>query len=329
MEKSRCIPSVVTFNREIVKEDQRFKNIFQIEHTTLYYILSKTVVPTITDNGTYQNDDNDSKLEMCANPSKGDELHVYTRKRYLQDKEGLSLKQNQESNSREKLNLNQVILIASVDDIILTGDDIDEMDRLKKCLASQLEIRVLGSLRYFLKMEVPQTKRGIMAFQRKYVLDLPEETSVSGCRPVETLIDPTQNLGDDKKGRNKLSLIQSRILMSNCKGKERRMERALLWEKRARSNPCGQKFEAYGKMYISKIQSTLSRNFVIESQEYLSNYFLKLSTVSSSEYSSITTDNFQYSLHQYDFPDFVGENFEWLNDHFVVLADQIAAVASE
>ncbi|RVW35006.1 Retrovirus-related Pol polyprotein from transposon RE1 [Vitis vinifera] len=92
------------------------------------------------------------------------------------------------------------ILIVYVDDIILTGDHVTEMDRLKKSLALEFEIKDLGSLRYFLGMEVARSKRGIVVSQRKYILDLLKETGMSGCRPADTPIDPNQKLGDTKDG---------------------------------------------------------------------------------------------------------------------------------
>lgn len=49
------------------------------------------------------------------------------------------------------------ILIVCVDDIILTGDDKEEMERLKKILAKEYEIEDLGQLKYFLGMEVART----------------------------------------------------------------------------------------------------------------------------------------------------------------------------
>lgn len=78
------------------------------------------------------------------------------------------------------------ILIVYVDDIILTGDDIVEMDRLKKNLAKEFEIKDLGALKYFLGMEVARSRKGIVVSQRKYILDLLEETGMSGCRPADT-----------------------------------------------------------------------------------------------------------------------------------------------
>ena len=85
-----------------------------------------------------------------------------------------------------------------IDDIILTGDDVLEMNRLKTSLSSTFEIKDLGSLRYFLGMEVARSKKGIVVSQRKYVLDLLKETGMSGCRPADTPIDPNQKLRDDK-----------------------------------------------------------------------------------------------------------------------------------
>ncbi|KAK3017339.1 hypothetical protein RJ639_007520 [Escallonia herrerae] len=77
-------------------------------------------------------------------------------------------------------------------------DDIAEMERLKQCLASKFEIKDLGSLKFFLGMEIARSRKGIAVSQRKYVLDLLKETGISGCRPVETLIDPNQKLGGNK-----------------------------------------------------------------------------------------------------------------------------------
>ena len=49
------------------------------------------------------------------------------------------------------------ILIMYVDDIILIGDDIGEMEKLKRVLVSEFEVKDLGFLRYFLGMDVART----------------------------------------------------------------------------------------------------------------------------------------------------------------------------
>ena len=43
------------------------------------------------------------------------------------------------------------IFLVYVDDIILTGDDENEMNQLKTCLVVEFEIKDLGSLSYFLE----------------------------------------------------------------------------------------------------------------------------------------------------------------------------------
>ena len=87
-----------------------------------------------------------------------------------------------------------VILIAYVDDIILTGNDAGELEVLKKFLARKFEIKDLGALRYFLGMELARSKKGIFVSQRKYVLNLLEETGLLGCKPTETPMEPNLRL---------------------------------------------------------------------------------------------------------------------------------------
>ena len=52
-------------------------------------------------------------------------------------------------------------LIVYVDDIILTGDNLVELERLKNFLAREFEIKDLGTLRHFLGMEVISSKEDI------------------------------------------------------------------------------------------------------------------------------------------------------------------------
>ena len=87
-----------------------------------------------------------------------------------------------------------------VDDIILTGDDFEEMNKLKKNLSTEFEIKDVGSLRYFLGMEIARSKKGIVVSQRKYILDLLEEMGMSGFNPSDTPIEFNSKLGKVKEG---------------------------------------------------------------------------------------------------------------------------------
>jgi hypothetical protein len=51
------------------------------------------------------------------------------------------------------------ILIVYVDDIILTGDDNVELERLKKKLDNDFEINDLGALKYLLECNFPDLRK--------------------------------------------------------------------------------------------------------------------------------------------------------------------------
>ena len=57
------------------------------------------------------------------------------------------------------------ILIVYVDDIVLIGDDNAKLERLKKVLAYDFEIKDFGALKYFLGMELAEPKKGIFVSQ--------------------------------------------------------------------------------------------------------------------------------------------------------------------
>ncbi|KAE8665999.1 CBS domain-containing protein CBSCBSPB3 [Hibiscus syriacus] len=82
------------------------------------------------------------------------------------------------------------LLIVYVDDMIITGSDIEEIEKLKMNLAKEFETKDLGSMRYFLGMKVARSEEGLVINQRKYVLDLLAETGMLDCKPVETPMEP-------------------------------------------------------------------------------------------------------------------------------------------
>ncbi|KAL5580295.1 hypothetical protein UlMin_012737 [Ulmus minor] len=88
-------------------------------------------------------------------------------------------------------------LIVYVDDIIVTGNDQEEIKRLKQYLASEFEIKDLGRLKYFLGIEVAYSKACVILSQRKYTLDLLKETGMLGSKPADSPIEPNHKLGDD------------------------------------------------------------------------------------------------------------------------------------
>ncbi|RZB60244.1 Retrovirus-related Pol polyprotein from transposon RE1 [Glycine soja] len=91
-----------------------------------------------------------------------------------------------------------VYLMIYVDDIVITGNDTTTITQLKEHLFSHFQTKDLGSLKYFLGIEVAQSGDGVVISQRKYALDILEETGMQNCRPVESPMDPNLKLMVDQ-----------------------------------------------------------------------------------------------------------------------------------
>ncbi|RVW87925.1 Retrovirus-related Pol polyprotein from transposon RE1 [Vitis vinifera] len=52
----------------------------------------------------------------------------------------------------------------------------------------------LGKLKYFLGIEIAQSSSGVVLSQRKYALDILEETGMLNCKPLDTPMDPNVKL---------------------------------------------------------------------------------------------------------------------------------------
>ena len=87
-------------------------------------------------------------------------------------------------------------LIIYVDDMIITGDDVEEISKLQEQLSTEFEMKNLGGLEYFLGIEVARSKQGIFLSRRKYILDLLAEIGFLECKPADTPIIQNHKLGE-------------------------------------------------------------------------------------------------------------------------------------
>jgi hypothetical protein len=89
------------------------------------------------------------------------------------------------------------VLLVYVDDIILTGDSLSEISFIKNVLHQAFKIKDLGTLKYFLGLEVAHSQSGISLCQRKYCLDLLNDSGLLCSKPVSTPSDPSIKLHSD------------------------------------------------------------------------------------------------------------------------------------
>ncbi|CAM8951298.1 unnamed protein product [Rhodiola kirilowii] len=95
-----------------------------------------------------------------------------------------------------------IILLVYVDDVLLTGTSQSIIDEIKSYIHHKFQIKDLGVLKYFLGMEVARSPTGIFLNQRKYALELLEESNLLQCKPSRTPMDI----------KHKVSLSQAPLL---------------------------------------------------------------------------------------------------------------------
>lgn len=89
------------------------------------------------------------------------------------------------------------ILAVYVDDILLTGNDVDEITTIKSFLRSKFRIKCLGDIHYFLGMEIIREPQGYIISQRKFATDLVQEFNCSHVPKVTSQLDHSIKLQAD------------------------------------------------------------------------------------------------------------------------------------
>ncbi|KAJ0518591.1 putative RNA-directed DNA polymerase [Helianthus annuus] len=89
-----------------------------------------------------------------------------------------------------------VAALIYVDDVIIVGNDARKIQHTKVELDRRFSIKDLGTLKYFLGIEVARTPEGLVLSQRKYILDILEDCGLQGCKPSPFPFE--QNLKLDK-----------------------------------------------------------------------------------------------------------------------------------
>ena len=85
-------------------------------------------------------------------------------------------------------------VLVYVDDIILAGNDSHACTKFKAYLDACFSIKDLGSLKYFLGIEVAQGPKVLFLSQRKYALEIVDECDLLGSKPNDFPIEENHKL---------------------------------------------------------------------------------------------------------------------------------------
>uniref|UniRef100_A0A2N9FMK4 Reverse transcriptase Ty1/copia-type domain-containing protein n=1 Tax=Fagus sylvatica TaxID=28930 RepID=A0A2N9FMK4_FAGSY len=81
------------------------------------------------------------------------------------------------------------LILLYVDDMIITGDDTAGIRDLQKFLSQQFEMKDLGTLSYFLGLEVTSSSDGYYLSQAKYASDLLSKAGLTDSKTVSTPLE--------------------------------------------------------------------------------------------------------------------------------------------
>ncbi|XP_075492446.1 uncharacterized protein LOC142530498 [Primulina tabacum] len=85
--------------------------------------------------------------------------------------------------------VDKLVVLIYVDDLIITGNNTDSIAQLKTKLQHKFPIKDLGSLKYFLGIEMAASNKGLFLNQRKYILDSLQDAEMLHTKPVDIPLD--------------------------------------------------------------------------------------------------------------------------------------------
>ncbi|XP_038875065.1 uncharacterized mitochondrial protein AtMg00810-like [Benincasa hispida] len=90
-----------------------------------------------------------------------------------------------------------VALLVYIVDIVITGASLPVLHKIKDHLHEAFKLKDLGSLRYFLGLEIARSSQGILLSQRNYTLQLLEDHGLLACKPASLPLDSALKLQFD------------------------------------------------------------------------------------------------------------------------------------
>jgi hypothetical protein len=104
------------------------------------------------------------------------------------------------------------IVLVYVDDLIIMGDNVEEIQRIRNNLSIRFQMKEIGDLKHFLGLEVEHTKEGIFLGQQKYTKYILERYGLLDCKPISTPMDPNVKFKvDDDKNLEDVTMYQKMV----------------------------------------------------------------------------------------------------------------------
>ena len=78
--------------------------------------------------------------------------------------------------------------------MIIIGDDLSGIQKLKNFLSQQFEMKDLGQLNYFLGLKITHSTDGLCVTQAKYASELLSQARLSDSKTIDTLVELNTHL---------------------------------------------------------------------------------------------------------------------------------------
>ena len=85
-------------------------------------------------------------------------------------------------------------MLIYVDDIVVTSSSSKAVEALLMDLSKEFALKDLGSLHFFLGIEVKNAKDGIVLSQGKYVQEILQRMGMKGCKPSSTPLSASEKM---------------------------------------------------------------------------------------------------------------------------------------
>jgi hypothetical protein len=92
------------------------------------------------------------------------------------------------------------IVCLYVDDLLITGSNKTEIERIKSQMNEEFDMTDLGKLNYFLGLEFTETSKGLVIHQKKYITDILKRFNMLNCNPANSPMETNLKLNNDEEG---------------------------------------------------------------------------------------------------------------------------------